>query len=241
VETVVEAWDRTRYHIGTRSLIEWLVYVQGEYEIDLQRQMAGYLRPGDVYVDCGADVGIHACAMAARVGPSGMVVAIEPMDALADRLEQNGQLNGCDNLVIVRKAASSTPGVRAFLPPGADNANNGQGSFHLAQGHAAPPIRVSTDTLDNILRDVGLTAISVLKIDVEEDEVDVLRGAQATIRKFQPIICFEYNAATYAAAGVSLADAAGLLMQGQGYRLRPLRANDPNFQMVIALPPGQSW
>ena len=79
--------------------------VYGEYsegEIDLFRQL---LRPGDVAIDVGANIGALTVAMARLVQPGGAIVAFEPQRAIYDILCNNLRLNGlaqCDGVPTCR-------------------------------------------------------------------------------------------------------------------------------------------
>src|SRR4029079_6403356 len=53
-----------------------------------------YLRPGDAFIDAGANVGIYTLFAAQLVGPSGSVIAFEPDPGAADRLRENVDRNG---------------------------------------------------------------------------------------------------------------------------------------------------
>src|SRR5262245_3941932 len=81
-------------YLLTDSYIGRSLDIYGEYsegEIDLFRQL---LRPGDVAVDVGANIGALTIGMARLVGPSGAVLAFEPQRVIFDILAQNIRLNG---------------------------------------------------------------------------------------------------------------------------------------------------
>ena len=54
-------------------------------------------------------------------------------------------------------------------------------------------ITIQTDTLDNVVEALKPTGISLIKIDVEGGEINVLKGASQTIHKFKPLIVFEHG------------------------------------------------
>ncbi len=240
---VVQAWDGTLVHVDTSSYIEWMTFVRGGYERDLQALMHRLVRPGDTVVDVGANVGMHTCSLARRVGPTGTVVAIEPLTELADRLEANVALNGVGNVKVMRVAASTAKGTAEIFPPGAGSANQGQATLHARPGLDAAPRTILTDTVDNIAAELGLTQVRLIKIDVEGHEFSALRGAETTLRAQRPRIVFEYDATTYGAAGVEWREVAAFL-DGCGYRLgqvrgthvKTLRGEPDRSCMVLAAP-----
>ena len=72
--------------------------VYGEYsegEIDLFRQL---LRPGDVAIDVGANIGALTVGMARLVQPGGAIVAFEPQRTIFDILCNNLRLNSLANV-----------------------------------------------------------------------------------------------------------------------------------------------
>jgi hypothetical protein len=76
---------------------------------------------------------------------------------------------------------------------------------------------------DEVIQELGVTAISVLKIDVEGAELDVLRGLANTINRFSPFILCEilpvYDEATeIGRMRRSRTDGVVSFLQGQGYR-----------------------
>lgn len=243
IEAQSVAWDGTVLHVDTSSYIEWMTFVRGGYERDLQALMHRLVRPGDTVIDVGANVGIHTCSIARRVGPAGAVVAIEPLIELADRLEENVALNGLGNVKVMRVAASMAPGTAEIFPPRAGAANQGQATLHARPGLDATPRTIVTDTVDNVAAELGLTGIRLVKVDVEGHELSALRGAEATLRAQRPRVVFEYDATTYSAAGVAWHEVAGFL-ESCGYQLgevrgrhvRVLRGEPGRSCMVLAIP-----
>lgn len=243
IDTASVAWDGTVMHVDTSSYIEWMTFVRGGYERDLQALMHRLVRPGDTVIDVGANVGIHTCSIARRVGPTGAVVAIEPLIELADRLEENVALNGLGNVKVMRVAASTAPGTAEIFPPRAGSANQGQATLHARPGLDSAGRTIVTDTIDKIVAELGLSGIRLIKVDVEGHELSALRGAETTLRAQRPRVVFEYDATTYAAAGVAWVDVVRFL-ESCGYRLgrvagahvRALRGEPDRSCMVLALP-----
>jgi FkbM family methyltransferase len=147
---------------------------------------AGALAPDSNCVDVGCWRGTVLSEML-RCAPEGKHIAYEPIPEFCEvttaRFPQ----------VDVRQAAvSSQPGESTFvyLPdrPGY--------SHLLREAEAAEPpaelIRVRVQTLDSALPDDYTPAL--IKIDVEGAELDVLKGARATLAMFRPIVVFEHGA-----------------------------------------------
>ena len=69
------------------------------------------IRPGDVVVDLGANVGYYTILRGKLVGEIGRVYAFEPDPVGFEILRRNVRLNGLHNVVLEQKAVSSKPGL----------------------------------------------------------------------------------------------------------------------------------
>ena len=78
----------------------------GKYEPQETAIVLGVLRPGDTFVDVGANWGYFTLVAAARVGNTGRVVSVEPDPRLFEMLEGNVTANTFTQVRTVRAAAS---------------------------------------------------------------------------------------------------------------------------------------
>jgi FkbM family methyltransferase len=156
------------------------------------------LRPGDLFVDVGSNVGGYAL-WAADAGAD--VIAVEPSPAAATRLRANVALN--DFPIAVRECAlGATPGL-AWLT-GDRGATN-----HLLPGPAPAAQQVALDTLDNLLGDRYAAGV---KIDVEGAERLVLEGARRALAEARiGVLQIEWNAMSQRLLGETRAPVAALL------------------------------
>jgi FkbM family methyltransferase len=239
-QPIATAWDRTRFYVDCVSMIESDIADRRGFEIELQKEMAVLVMPGDNVIDCGANIGSHACPLARRVGPAGLVLAVEPVPYLVERLEANRTLNELDNLIVVQSAVSSSSGRRTFNAPLPTNWNQGAGSFHwLDTSEPAVQVDVETTTIDELARRFSLTNLRLLKLDVEGHEMDALLGASEVLSSFRPNVYFEYHRQAWNAAGWKLADASHLLTGRYGYNIVPMGLETKEIKMVGAWHPGQ--
>ena len=148
------------------------------------------IRPGNVVVEAGANIGSHTVALARFVGPNGRVVAFEPQTILFQNLCANVALNGFTNVETVHAAVGNIA-ERLELPkidydkPGLFGANAIGGD---ASGGTDCGGVVSCVRLDDCLH---LDRCNLIKIDVEGMELDVLKGARGLIDKFKPVLYVE--------------------------------------------------
>jgi FkbM family methyltransferase len=234
-EHVVAAWDGTLFHVRAGDLIEDEIARYGGFELEVQRALFPWLRPGDNVIDAGANIGCHACPMAIRVAPDGRVLAIEPVGRLADRLEANCQLNGIENVVLSRRAVSSGGGWRPLVVPDAAERNQGNASFHRVPSTSNDTLEVETTTIDALVAEVGLSSVRLIKTDLEGEDFAALVGARATLQRWRPLVAFEYHVGLWARASQTLENATELLTGEFGYRLSLLTFSY-DVQTFLALP-----
>jgi len=157
----------------------------GAYDPVTLRIIERFVRPGDVCLDIGANVGAITLALARVAGRTGKVFALEPSPVIFERLRLNMALNPVlDGVVnIYQIGISDQPG---FLKWKEDLNNRGNGGLMGEEGISVPVI-----TLDDFCRRNSVTQVRFIKVDVEGMEFEVFQGAKATLRKFRPILYFE--------------------------------------------------
>jgi FkbM family methyltransferase len=155
-----------------------------EGEVALFRQL---IKPGQVVLDIGSNIGAHTVPLAQFVGPSGRVLAFEPQRIPFYSLCANVVLNNLDNVVCHQAAVGEVAGSLAV--PELDYwAENNFGGMELTRDfshrrtYTVPLLKIDDLRLDNC---------HFMKIDVEGMERKVLAGAVETIRRFRPILYVE--------------------------------------------------
>jgi len=156
--------DSIKTVLNTREGYEW---VQSVF-------MEQLIRPNSLALDVGSHIGFHAITMSRRVGPSGAVIAFEPNNKLYMENLYNLQLNHCDNVISICKALGDTT-KKAVMKKIKIEEEETEG-----------------ETVDIIpLDSLNLNNVSCIKIDVENYEYFVLKGAKETILRNRPAIIFE--------------------------------------------------
>lgn len=175
----VFVYNRHDVYIG-RSLREY-----GEFSEQEEAFLRQLIRPGDVIVEVGANIGTHTVPLARQVGPTGIVFAFEPQPVVYQTLCANVALNSLSNVECCAMAVGDHAGDIG-LPSVDYDASNNFGGISLspdAAGRRVPLVR-----LDDMLE---LSKLRLLKIDVEGMEKPVLDGARETILRHRPALYVE--------------------------------------------------
>jgi len=222
-----EVLDRFGLRFLLPSLAEPIAFhllIDGVYEPDVLAFILMSLRACSadaVFVDVGASVGALTVPVARAIASAGQVVAIEASPRIIGYLTRNVEVNALSNVRCVHAAAADRQGEVGFYEAPVDHF--GMGSMG-AQFHAHPSL-VRSETLDDILAEVAVPRVDVLKIDVEGFEARVLAGARQLLLGAQPpLVLFEFI--DWAEARLSegkLGDAQRLL-RGWGFKI--WRLND---------------
>jgi FkbM family methyltransferase len=196
-------------------------YLRGQGEALIQSILVERLRPGMVFYDLGANIGLFSLLAARLVGPAGQVISFEPDPSTAARLGRNIARNGYQNATVIQAGVWSTTGRRMFEVADASSPDHGLGKFASAEAEGKN-IVVDCFALDDFVKKVA--APDAIKCDVEGAEVEVLRGAKKVLLGYRPWIVCELHSE---ANGVAVGD----ILNQFGYRLESVDASH-----VLALP-----
>lgn len=148
------------------------------------------LRPGDVFVDVGANLGWFTLVASVAVGETGAVHAFEPRAETVARLLETVALNELEDLITTYPyglADEETDGVLVWVS-GTDNPG-GSAVWSGAIPDNMEEQAIALRPLDAL----GFDRIDMLKIDVEGAELRVLRGARKTLEQCRPYILSELS------------------------------------------------
>ena len=167
-------------------------YAQGSYETAIQKALAEQLCEGGTFYDVGAHIGFFSLIAARLVGESGAVFAFEADPGNAGRVEQQVLRNGFPQITVCPLAVWSRCGTLRFQS-GAVFSSHNQGSVVGTGGEAgaAAAIEVNALSLDAFAE--SHRAPTLVKIDVEGGEIEVLRGAERLFSKVRPTLICEVH------------------------------------------------
>jgi FkbM family methyltransferase len=163
------------------------------FEKELLSFLVGYLNVGMVFVDVGANIGIHSSIAARCVGDSGKIIAFEPVPENYDLLILNLNKNideASENVFCAEQVAISDQVGDATIY--LDENSIGTHSMTQAKSGAKKNIQIKTTTLDHYFENSNFK-IDVLKIDIEGHELAALTGAVKTIN-ITDLIFIEFDA-----------------------------------------------
>ncbi|MBE3602072.1 FkbM family methyltransferase [bacterium] len=175
-------------------------FLMGTHDPISQGALKMLLKPGMTFFDVGANVGFFSVIAARLVGPGGRVVAFEPLPSNARALAHNARLNGFRNVAVRQEALAATNGEAAFLL-------SAEPTWGKLSDAGKPPDQHDGETtvavrrLDGVIERDRLPVPDVMKIDVEGAEVDLLAGAERTLRERRPVILMELHGTNREIAG----------------------------------------
>jgi len=146
--------------------------------------------PGTAAIDVGANLGIHSLVLSACVGGGGKVHAFEPVAAIRAKMEENLKINTITHVQLYEPALGNSIGKVSFRSNTADF-NIGKGCVDQEGGLSVP-----ITTIDHEFKETELP-VSVIKIDTEGHELEVLKGAAGLLKKYRPTIVMEFNPKSY--------------------------------------------
>jgi FkbM family methyltransferase len=168
--------------VGVSGMLALGVYEK--FELELFRST---IKAGMTVVDIGANIGLYS-VVAGKKAINGRVFSYEPEDENFSILSRNIKGNNLDNVSAFKVALSDIRGARSFY---FTEDNRGTHSFadNRSTGQA---ITVKTDTLDGSLSEIVpfVTAVDVIKIDVEGAEPLVFEGMKNIISQSPHLIMF---------------------------------------------------
>ena len=172
-----------------------------EDDRDAFRVMQEVLRPGDVMLDVGANVGVYSVRAGVLVGPEGRVYSFEPVPTTLERLRQTIAINTAQNVTVIPKAITNECGIVQI------NVYEGEGLSGWSTLGRHPMVRpdgatvtpavaidVEAETLDEFCAREGIGHVRLCKVDVEGFEPNVFEGATRMLSEQRiDVVLFEIS------------------------------------------------
>ena len=192
MEVTIEKFNNGKYNLNTISNDQYIgTLLKKGYEWDgwMRYDIEKYYKPGTDIIDVGANIGYNSL-MFSDYGP---VIAFEPVfNEIANMNMRDNNLKHKVSVYPIALSDKIGEIVDLYIPKSPkdepDKINYGGTSMYPNEGHDMNnKVSCMTDTLDNIYKGVP----SIIKIDAEGAELDVLRGGLNTLKKHKPVLLIE--------------------------------------------------
>jgi FkbM family methyltransferase len=177
-----------------RIVTSWHDYpaaICGYTERRLTDWLLEHARPGETWLDVGANCGYTSLALCRAVGGDGWVYAFEPALTTAACLERTGRANRFVQLVAMPMALSDTPtlSVLRFAT------DRGMIDSQMTSDDSDAIAQIVAVSLDAIWEGIAPAdpTIHGIKIDVQGMELEALRGMEQTLARYQPKLILEIH------------------------------------------------
>jgi FkbM family methyltransferase len=224
---VIRKRGRFVWELDLTEGIDLAIFLTGRFEANVQRALRHVVRPGHTVCDIGANIGAHTLPLASYVGPSGTVLAFEPTEFAYTKLLRNLSLNPEFETVVWpfrvalahRQDAPARASYYSSWP-----IKKSRNQLHPIHGGLARSAEgAGIDTLDGIVQHQKPERLDAVKIDVDGDELGILRGATETLTRFRPAVVMEYAPYLHANADIDFPKAMVEFVRDVGYSITTLR------------------
>ncbi|MFP5287687.1 MAG: FkbM family methyltransferase [Thermoanaerobaculia bacterium] len=184
-----------RYEVDLSEGIDLSLFLFGGFQRHVTRSRFASIPADGVVFDVGANAGVMALQFAKLV-PPGHVYAFEPTHYAFARLRANLGLNPelAARITAIQTFVSASrddrPAPQVFASWKVDGSrSDGRHPVHLGTPVSAEG--VGATTVDARAAEHGLSRLDFVKIDTDGHEMEVLKGAAETLKRFRPAVVFE--------------------------------------------------
>lgn len=220
-----------RWKLDLKEGIDLSIYLMGGFELKAIKALSRIVKPGMTVLDIGANIGAYTLPLAAMVGDTGRVIAVEPTEWAFNKLKENLSLNPKimgrvipQQMMLLGSSDASLVTSRFSSWPLTGDRAGGGGLHPVTLGRSMSTQGAKAMTLDDLLQQLGLSGVDVIKLDVDGSELEVLRGARGFLRSTENKeirILMELDPSLYNEKEDEMGQMLGLL-QNNGFILRSI-------------------
>lgn len=209
--------DGINFELDNSCLMQWYVY--WGLRDKTRDSLYSLIKPGDVVLDVGTNVGETLLNFARLTGPEGFAYGFEPDERNYRSVSRNIDLNEFKNLHVFNLGVSDSKQTLKLFRVDPHN----RGMNHILSDTEAAEFNdfttIDVDTLDNVIADNGIGKVDVVKIDIEGYEMHALRGAKELLTTHKPKLFIEVGYTRLLKNGTSPTEMVAYL-NGFGYVVR---------------------
>jgi FkbM family methyltransferase len=241
-------WGVSTFNCYVREHMGSQIFFRGSYSEDQLILLESLLNEDSIFIDVGANQGEFSI-MAASIAKNGKVISFEPVSEYRQRLLANITLNGFHNVQALPYALGEFADDSKIYD---QHESFSDGTRHeglptlFASGSRVNFVElVPVRRLDDLIDELDIDNIDVIKLDIEGSEWIALRGAAITLARYKPILILEIGRELCRSAGYEPEELAQWIVN-QGYSIRrimgggksiPFSPNElEDFQNIIAYP-----
>ena len=171
--------------INTPDVISTTLFLAGHWEPPITEYVRRALKPGDIFIDVGANIGYYSVLASGLVGNTGKVFSIEAHPRIYNQLSANISRNQRQNVTLINAAAGSSRGeLPIFLGPETNFGHTTTVQTLAERDGLRFDGKIPCDTLESLVGTNTLYRSRLIKIDVEGAEHSVLSTIFSSLPRF---------------------------------------------------------
>jgi len=173
----------------------------GVFEVTSTEVVRKLVKPGNVVIDVGANIGYYTVLLSKLVGDAGKIISFEPTENYRKILQKNIDENNITNCMIFPYGLSNQ-NINAEICIGECSA-----TMHWVDNiRPQNTENITLYKLDDIVDKLGVSQIDFIKVDIDGHEPAFLDGAKRTLTNYDPVILLEVNHLNYLDYGITAWD-----------------------------------
>ena len=221
------------------SLDDWIqqqIYFLGDYEKAEIDYLYETLKPGDTFLDIGANIGLFSLNASTIVGEKGRVFGFEAFGPNYGQFKANITLNSFQNISAEKMAISDKEDFIEILYNDNDK-NVGMASAYLKDYTSKESVKCMQ--LDSYFMDHQIDKVDLIKIDIEGGEYDALLGMDKIMTELKPKILIEINKEALENSNHNEQELLDLLKKYHYKLLKKLSVNSQSYNAVFGFSMGE--
>jgi FkbM family methyltransferase len=178
------------------------------YEIineDIHKILSLFIKKGDTFIDIGANQGAFSMYASTLVGPTGLIISVEPQPQLAHNIHKSLENKSVCKYQVHQMAMGDSNGDIELIVP--QSSSGSAGIYHEYSGiDRHNKIKVPLRRFDDSIDWKNLPGFVFLKLDIEGSEYAFIKGAMEMLRTLKPVLYMEINPITLSASGTKVKD-----------------------------------